>query len=84
MADTSDPDSGNLWFAGRHGLAHVSIADLDAFADGRSRRFVSHLVEHDRRMSKVFDKHAFPRAVRGRDGTLYIAVERGVATKVDF
>ncbi len=74
------PVGGDLWIAGNQGIEHVTFADLNEVAEGRSPRLVSRVyTEKDGLRTTECGSDASPSAALARDGTLWFGTRRGLA-----
>jgi two-component system, sensor histidine kinase and response regulator len=75
-----DDHRGNLWMSSNRGVFRVAIAELNAFAEGKTLtiRSISYGVA-DGMKSKECNGGFQPMGWRGRDGTLYFPTMKGLA-----
>lgn len=66
---------GNLWYGGRDGLFHVSVAELDGFVAGQLESVVSFRVDGFDRFPPI---NAFSQGCVARDDALFLVSELGL------
>lgn len=77
LSDTDD-DSGHLWMSCNRGIYRVSLKELNAFADGRSKSVTSFAYGVADGMLSRECNAASPAGWRTRDGRLWFATIKGV------
>jgi signal transduction histidine kinase/CheY-like chemotaxis protein len=78
-----EDDAGRLWMSTNRGIFWVSLAELDAFADGRVARIRStSYTERDGLRNREANGGNHPAGFRARDGRLWFATQDG-AVSVD-
>lgn len=71
---------GRLWFAGNRGIFHLPLAELDEVASGRPMRLHSVAYGQNEGLPRLQASHDFwPGSLRAADGTLWMAMQSGLA-----
>jgi signal transduction histidine kinase/ligand-binding sensor domain-containing protein/ActR/RegA family two-component response regulator len=74
-------DAGALWLAGEKGLVRVEVESIEGVASGKLARLQLHVFNRgDGLASDIFRRSYQPVVARGKDGRLWFATHKGVAS----